>query len=90
MVAFADFGDVNRGKRIRFNYLRTAVGLGLRYQTLVGPLRFDMGWLVPHAQVVGHYDADDTNHDPSFTVQFRPRGRIRFPGAWHLTIGEAF
>lgn len=82
LVAFGDVGDVNRGTRFRFSHVRLAVGLGLRYRTIIGPFRLDVGWLVPGAQIIGQ---DDPR--PSHAVNL---GFARFQGAVHLTIGEAF
>lgn len=82
LTLFADFGDVNRGDSFRFRRLRTAVGLGLRYRTIVGPLRLDVGWLVPGAQAVG---VDPAQREIKVNLGF-----VQFPGAVHITIGEAF
>jgi outer membrane protein assembly complex protein YaeT len=44
-VIFLDAGNVwEGGWRVRLDDLRYAVGPGLRYQTPVGPVRFDFGW----------------------------------------------
>jgi outer membrane translocation and assembly module TamA len=44
-VAFVDFGNVWRESRdINLSDLRYAVGPGLRYQTPIGPARFDVGY----------------------------------------------
>jgi outer membrane translocation and assembly module TamA len=45
MVLFLDAGNVweNSGG-ITLNDLRYAVGPGLRYQTPIGPIRFDIGY----------------------------------------------
>jgi outer membrane protein assembly complex protein YaeT len=44
-VAFVDFGNVWRDSRdINIGDLRYAVGPGLRYQTPIGPARFDIGY----------------------------------------------
>lgn len=83
LVLFADTGDVNRGTSFRFNHIHLAVGFGLRYQTLVGPIRLDIGVLSKRAQVIGN----EVNLAP---VNYINLGFVRFPGAIHLTIGEAF
>ncbi|MGB8952324.1 MAG: POTRA domain-containing protein [Candidatus Aminicenantales bacterium] len=42
---FYDVGNVfTKRKDIRLTGLRDAVGLGIRYRTPLGPLRFDLGW----------------------------------------------
>lgn len=44
-VLFADFGNVfERSYEIMWNSLRYTAGCGIRYLTLVGPLRFDFGY----------------------------------------------
>jgi outer membrane translocation and assembly module TamA len=44
-VAFVDFGNVWRDAwGIDLSDLRYAVGPGLRYQTPIGPVRFDIGY----------------------------------------------
>ncbi len=83
VVLFTDMGDVSRGTRFRFNHIHLAVGFGLRYQTIVGPIRFDIGFLAKRAQVVG----GGTSLAPVNNVNL---GFVSFPGAVHLTIGEAF
>jgi outer membrane translocation and assembly module TamA len=82
LVVFTDLGDVSRHELFRFNHLNMSVGGGLRYRTPVGPLRIDVGYRVPGAQVVGAPDPD-----PRFVVNL---GFVKFPGAVHITIGEAF
>lgn len=82
IVAFADMGDVNRDPSFRFDYLRLAVGGELRYDTIIGPVRFDIGVRVPGAQVVG-------SDDPPVGTNVRLFG-LPLNGAFHLTIGEAF
>lgn len=80
---FMDFGDVNRGEAFRFNYIRAAAGFGFRYQTPVGPIRLDFGFLIPKWQVVG----EDAPPNAFNIFQFIKGG---VPGAIHFTIGEAF
>jgi outer membrane translocation and assembly module TamA len=82
LVAFADMGDVNRDPSFRFDHIRLAVGGGLRYDTIIGPIRFDIGVRVPGAQIVGEAD-------PPVGTSVQLFG-IPLNGAFHLTIGEAF
>lgn len=82
LVFFTDMGDVNRDDSFRFDHLNTAVGGGIRYLTSVGAFRIDMAGLVPGGRIVGEADPAPFHElDLLFT---------RFPGAIHLTIGEAF
>jgi outer membrane translocation and assembly module TamA len=85
-VAFADVGDVHAGETFRFDFIHLSVGLGLRYRTIVGPLRFDVGYQVPEQQVLGQADAFPVHRLKSEVDFFF----VKFPGAVHLTIGEAF
>lgn len=103
VVAFADAGDVDRFRlgdpgthaRFRFDHPQLAFGLGLRYRTIIGPVRFDVAFRPDELQVIG---TDGTLPDPctpSRGAQCRPESRVNlgffdFPGAFHLTIGEAF
>ena len=82
IVFFGDMGDVNREAKFRFTHIHLALGFGLRYQTIIGPFRVDFGFLIPGAQVVGQSGLDNTNE-----VSL---GFVRWAGALHLTIGEAF
>jgi outer membrane protein insertion porin family len=48
---FMDAGNVfDRATHIDFQDLRTAVGVGLRYRSPVGPLRFDVGFKLDHRE----------------------------------------
>jgi outer membrane translocation and assembly module TamA len=96
-VLFADVGDVHAGRgpsdplgpedpRFRFDFWHLSAGIGLRYLTIVGPLRLDIGFQIPDAQVLGQ--------DDQIAIGI-PKSRLNFifaevPGALHLTIGEAF
>jgi hypothetical protein len=57
------------------------VGAGLRYRTIVGPLRLDVGWRPPSLQLVGPGQGSDATTDVF--------GK-KFQGAVNLTIGEPF
>ncbi|MFZ1864071.1 MAG: BamA/TamA family outer membrane protein [Polyangiales bacterium] len=80
---FMDFGDVNRAPYWRFNYIRAAAGFGFRYQTPIGPIRLDFGFLIPRWQIVGRAPPP-----PDFNIFRFIRGGV--PGAFHFTIGEAY
>lgn len=88
LVLFGDAGDVNRRPRLTFENPQLSVGFGLRYFTPIGAIRVDFGFRIPGLQVVGGEDrvgrvaADDTD------VNFF--GLTRWPGALHISIGEAF
>ncbi|MDD9946366.1 MAG: BamA/TamA family outer membrane protein [Myxococcales bacterium] len=82
-VLFADAGDVTREKRFRFDHPQVTFGLGLRYRTLVGPLRLDAGFAPRGLQVFG----EDTRIREGLS-QATALGLG--DGAVHLTIGEAF
>jgi outer membrane protein insertion porin family/translocation and assembly module TamA len=80
---FMDFGDVNRSPVFRFKYIHAAAGFGFRYQTPVGPIRLDFGFLIPKWQVIG-----GTAPPNAFNIFRFIKGGV--PGAIHFTIGEAF
>jgi hypothetical protein len=85
VATFVDVGDVDGGSsseaaRFRFNHPNTTLGAGLRYKTLVGPIRLDVGFLVPGLQGPLDDSEDVDYKDPLF----------QFAGAVHLTVGEAF
>jgi outer membrane translocation and assembly module TamA len=85
IATFADVGDVDGGSdqekaRFRFDQPNTTIGVGLRYKTIVGPIRLDVGFLVPGLQ---------GSHEDSQTVSYNDP-LFRLLGAVHLTIGEAF
>lgn len=103
LAAFFDAGFVT-SKRFQFNdpsYLRDnmqySVGLGLRYVTLVGPIRMDFGYRIagPPLEVV-----QPAGQRLSYPVQSGCFGLFErdalYPGrpegtcAFHLSIGEAF
>jgi translocation and assembly module TamA len=81
VVFFSDMGDVNAAPRYRFENMNTAVGMGLRYRTLIGPLRLDVG--VRPKGIQGKVPADEIPPPTDL-------GAFKFNGAIALTIGEAF
>lgn len=87
IVGFGDMGDVYNGYnpdtyrrdvKFRFNHLNTSVGGGLRYYTIIGPVRLDVGYRPSALQGAAQ---DNYKMNLGFT---------KFQGAVHLTIGESF
>ena len=75
-VLFVDYGNVwPRPWDFDFGDLRYAVGPGLRYQTPIGPVRFDVGWQV--------------NPIPGLRVDDREPDELR-RWRLHLSVGQAF
>ena len=82
-VLFTDAGDVSRTTSYRLNYPQLSFGLGLRYVTLVGPLRLDMAVAPPGLQVFG-----TDNRLRTGVKESKLFGLVN--GELSFTIGEAF
>ena len=81
-MLFVDAGDVSRTSSWRFDHPQTTLGFGLRYRTIVGPLRLDAGFAPRSLQVIGE---DQRIRDGL------PQSRLfGAEGALHFTIGESF
>jgi len=97
-VVFADAGDVNRSwnvsdtsvsgapLRFRFNVPHLAFGFGLRYYTIVGPLRIDFGFRPRNLNSFGLSREEDEALWGRHSILLNSR----VSGAVSLTIGEAF
>lgn len=91
-VLYTDVGDVTQSKRFRFEAPQTTLGFGLRYKTIIGPIRLDAGFAPPGLQVVGDDPRERVAYDengimipfPEASSLFGPHSEI------HFTIGEAF
>ena len=80
-ATFCDVGDVSPQRvDIRLTHLHLSCGLGVRYQTPVGPIRLDLGYRIPGAQVLGGLTPD----------QKEPSTLAGVPIAIALGVGEAF
>ena len=79
---FCDSGDVSKDQlSVRFNYPHLSCGPGLRYDTPIGPVRLDVGYRIPGAQVpAAEAAANDSDAGLFFGV----------PLAFSFGIGEAF
>jgi translocation and assembly module TamA len=85
IVGFGDVGDVHgsltSSSHFRFKRPNTSFGGGLRYRTIVGPIRLDVAYRPQKLQ-----RADGTSPEAD---EMNLAG-LKFRGAIHLTIGEAF
>jgi outer membrane protein insertion porin family/translocation and assembly module TamA len=81
-VTFLDASDVTR-ERISFrgNNPHLSPGMGLRYATPVGPIRFDVGYPLPRI-----FDITDEE----LAGEPDPDGLFGAPIAIHIMVGEAF
>jgi outer membrane protein assembly factor BamA len=92
-VLFVDVGDVSREKRFRFSQPQTSLGFGLRYETLVGPIRLDVAFAPPGLQSTGDDERQRLAYDTAAVEIPFPESRVfgsSAAGAVHFTIGEAF
>lgn len=79
VVAFVDGGDVTRKGDLQVGNLHWATGLGLRYDTIIGPIRIDVGYRLNRTEAAG----EDGLMNPDPGSRFK-----RF--AFHFSLGEAF
>jgi hypothetical protein len=85
-VLFADAGDVSPTRRFRFDAPQLSLGFGLRYRTLIGPIRLDLGLRQPWGRCFGAV----CRELPAIAPQTFLFDAWRIGGAVHITIGEAF
>jgi outer membrane protein insertion porin family/translocation and assembly module TamA len=80
---FVDMSDVARETwQIRLDYPHLSTGVGVRYQTPVGPIRLDFGFRVPYLQHIGEKDLPESEG-----IQNTIFGA---PMAIHFALGEAY
>jgi hypothetical protein len=91
LAVFADAGDVTRQLAWRFDHPQLAFGGGLRLRTFVGIFRFDVAGRPDALQVFGTSSLPPDCRN-EFQTECRPVATVFgwFPGAVHLTLGEAF
>jgi outer membrane protein insertion porin family/translocation and assembly module TamA len=98
VAAFCDMGDVSPNQAdVRLTHLHLSCGLGGRYDTPVGPIRFDVGYRIQPLQVVPFRSevaaaapggaVDGVNPSP---VNGTPPTIFGLPIALSIGIGEAF
>lgn len=79
LVLFIDASDVDRRRILNLAAPHLSSGAGIRYQTPIGPVRFDVGYRIPGAQ--------DFSQKVEEGTQQRVFGA---PLAVHFSLGEAF
>ncbi len=85
-ILFLDGSDVRSGVvDLGFNRPHLSGGVGLRYATPVGPVRLDIGYRIPCAQVIGECDELKIGFDAAL---FGYTGD--YPIVTTIAIGEAF
>ncbi len=91
VALFVDAGDVTRRLEWRFDHPQMAVGGGLRLHTFIGTIRLDVAGRPDALQVLGASTLPRPCVDDR-DVECRPVAMIFgwFPGAIHITLGEAF
>ncbi|AKU94657.1 Outer membrane protein assembly factor YaeT precursor [Labilithrix luteola] len=78
---FCDASDVSpQPNNVRFDHPHLSCGIGVRYDTPVGPIRLDLGYRLPGLQVIGGLTAAD-QPPPTF---------LGIPMAVHIGVGEAY
>lgn len=95
-AVFLDGSDVAAQLgEFRFDHPHLSLGVGLRYDTPVGPLRFDLGYRIPYLQVIGEDFVTDCIAEgsvcPALVIDEADPGDILgIPMAISIAIGEAF
>jgi outer membrane protein assembly factor BamA len=91
-VVFADIGDVTRDHSFRFSAWQPSFGFGLRYRTLIGPIRFDIGFAPRSLQYFGSVDprTRETLNSNGVPRDFHESRFLGADAAVHFTIGEAY
>jgi outer membrane protein assembly factor BamA len=81
---FVDASDVSRyAGTVRLRVPHLSPGLGLRYLTLVGPLRLDLGFRPPYLQAIGKKELPPEEGDEGGTI-------FGVPMSVGIALGEAF
>ncbi|MGH9145354.1 MAG: BamA/OMP85 family outer membrane protein, partial [Vicinamibacterales bacterium] len=80
-VGFLDVGNVYpKVTAINFGELRGSVGLGVRYRSPIGPIRFDIGFKL------SRFDFRTGALNPDGT----PETKLEPPTGFHISLGQAF
>jgi outer membrane translocation and assembly module TamA len=92
-AAFCDMGDVSpQQTSIRLDHLHLSCGLGIRYDTPVGPIRLDIGYRIQPAQILGYSSvaAYTKLHPIDGEAEGIQPTILGLPIAFDIGIGEAY
>ncbi|HVJ22010.1 MAG TPA: BamA/TamA family outer membrane protein, partial [Polyangiaceae bacterium] len=96
-VVFIDASDVTPyhlgstdGEALRLNVPHISPGVGLRYETPVGPLRLDLAYRVPGLQELGQPELSPQYGSPSGAADENFLGSYWLPLSLNFAIGESF
>lgn len=71
-----------------YSYISHAVGVGIRYRTPIGPVRFDFGYNLNPPAFPGVHASDDPNNPGQQITTFAPQHARRFNV--YFSIGQTF
>jgi len=94
-VFFIDASDVTRKLgELRLDHPHVSTGLGLRYDTPVGPLRIDWGFRIPYLQVLGEDFVESClklkTVCPTVVIDEGDASNFIGPSALSIAIGHAY
>jgi outer membrane protein insertion porin family/translocation and assembly module TamA len=93
---FVDASDVTRELgQLRIDHPHISTGLGVRYDTPVGPLRLDLGFRIPYLQVIGEPVVESCIKRevlcPVLVIDEGDAGNfLGIPAALSIAIGHAY
>jgi outer membrane protein assembly factor BamA len=87
-ACFVETGFNNNQSKCNYNYLSHAIGLGVRYQTPIGPLRLDIGYNLnpPFFPSFTNIVTNSIDGTPTGQFGFQRAGRVNFS----FSIGQSF
>lgn len=88
-VFFVDASDVRRTHTFRLDRPHLSPGIGLRYNTPVGPVRLDLAYRAPYLQKIGERELGAEGGLPSGAAEDNFLNQYWTPLMLHFAIGEA-
>lgn len=87
-ACFVEVGSNNKDSKCNYNYMSHAIGLGVRYQTPIGPLRLDFGYNLnpPFFPSFTNIVVNEQNGTRTGQFGFQRAGHFNFS----FSIGQSF